>query len=153
MVKLFIGILNHFSCSSHLGPWLVSNLFALILSLLGIVVELFTYLLEFAAIIVRAASSLCSHIFVAVEKGGVLYCAATLFIWKMFCLWFRMIIIQSQNFCVDNYSTMYTKISKVCTPFSSFCPSKYQNNYLRALFLYKSHPENCLCDFPHCLHT
>ena len=45
------------------------------------------------------------------------------------------------------------KVSKVCTPFSSFCPSKYQNNHLGTLFLFKSHPENCLCDFPHCLDT
>ena len=44
-------------------------------------------------------------------------------IWKMFRLWFRMIIIQSQNLCVDNYCAMYMKISKVCTPFSSFVPA------------------------------
>ena len=70
-LKLFIGILNHFSCSSHhSGPWVTSGSFAFFLSLLGIVVELFAYLLEVAAIIIGAAV----HVLASLEQLTKVFC-------------------------------------------------------------------------------
>ena len=64
-------------------------------------------------------------------------------------------LVQNDNYsepklvCRQLFSNVYEDIKSVY-PFPVL---SQQKNCLRALFLFKSHPENCLCDSPHYLDT
>ena len=63
-------------------------------------------------------------------------------------------LVQNDNYsepklvCRQLFSNVYEDIKSVYTFFQFLSQQS-----LCTLFLFKSHPENCLCDFPHCLHT